>query len=103
MTIVSASRAAIWIRKPRKDRHLLRQHNYPQANNVAEVKEYDFDGSLQRRSTISYVTGSYQTNTSIHLLGLPLQQSVYASNARPRSPGPSTNTMFTPTTATRIH
>ncbi len=54
--------------------------NYPQANNVNEVKEYDFDQSLKRRSTTSYVTGSYQTDDSIHLVSLPLQQSVYASD-----------------------
>jgi RHS repeat-associated protein len=54
--------------------------NYPRANNVSEVKEYDYDQSLKRRTTSSYVTGSYQTDDSIHLLSLPLQQSVYASD-----------------------
>src|SRR5262249_55332637 len=42
--------------------------NYPSANNISEVDEYDFDQSLKRRTTINYVTGSYQTDDSIHLL-----------------------------------
>src|SRR5882672_8802946 len=51
--------------------------NYPRANNVSEVKEYDFDQSLKRRTTMSYVTGSYQTDDAIHLVSLVQQQSIY--------------------------
>ncbi|HEY3103129.1 MAG TPA: RHS repeat-associated core domain-containing protein [Pyrinomonadaceae bacterium] len=54
--------------------------NYPRANNVSEVREYDFDGSLKRRSTTIYVTGSYQNDDSIHLLGLSLVQTVFDAN-----------------------
>jgi len=51
--------------------------HYPRVNNVSEVKEYDFDQSLKRRTTNSYVTGAYQTDDAIHLLSLVQQQSVY--------------------------
>ena len=51
--------------------------NYPRANNVSEVKEYGFDQSLKRRTTMSYVTGSYQTDDAIHLVRLVQQQSIY--------------------------
>jgi hypothetical protein len=54
--------------------------NYPRANNVAEVWEYDFDHSLKRRATTSYVTGSYQNDDSIHLVSLPLTQTVLDQN-----------------------
>jgi hypothetical protein len=54
---------------------------YDQYNNPTEVKEYDFDQSLKRRTTISLLTTNngfnYVTDDSIHLLRLPLQQSVY--------------------------
>jgi len=54
--------------------------NYPRANNVAEVWAYDFDQSLKRRTTTSYMTGSYQSDDSIHLVRLPLVQTVYDGN-----------------------
>jgi len=54
--------------------------NYPRANNVSESDVYDYDGSLKRRSTINYVTGSYQNDDSIHLLSLPVTQTIYDGN-----------------------
>jgi YD repeat-containing protein len=56
--------------------------NHVRANNVAEVKEYDFDLSLRRRTTTSYLTinpvnGQNYGSDSIFLLKLPTQQSVY--------------------------
>lgn len=54
--------------------------NYPRANNVAEVWEYDYAQSLKRRTTTTYVTGAYQNDDSIHLLSLPLAQSVLDQN-----------------------
>jgi len=54
---------------------------YDQYNNPTEVKEYDFDQSLKRRTTTSYVTNlngyNYATNDNIHLLRLPSQQSLF--------------------------
>jgi hypothetical protein len=58
--------------------------NYPQANNIAEVKEYDYDQTLKRRTVTSYLTtnigSNYQTDDAIHLLGLPASQTVYDGN-----------------------
>jgi RHS repeat-associated protein len=54
--------------------------NYPRANNVSEVREYDFDQTLKRRSTTTYVTGSYQSDDSIHLISLPYIQTIYDPN-----------------------
>ncbi|MEK6300492.1 MAG: RHS repeat-associated core domain-containing protein [Acidobacteriota bacterium] len=49
-------------------------------NNPSEVYEYDFDQTLKRRSTTSYLMGTPYTSTgvnTINLLSLPVQQSVY--------------------------
>jgi YD repeat-containing protein len=62
---------------------------YDQYNNRTEVKEYDFDQSLKRRTTISYLATNngfnYVTDDSIHLLRLPLQQSVYDGGGTERA------------------
>jgi len=54
---------------------------YDQYNNPIEVKEYDYDQTLKRRTVTSYLNNNngynYQTNDSIHLLGLPATQTVY--------------------------
>lgn len=49
----------------------------PHANNVKDIKEYDYDQTLKRHTVNTYVTGSYQTDDTIHLLGLLQQQSVH--------------------------
>ena len=49
-------------------------------NNPSEVDEYDFDGSLKRYSTASYLIGGHYTGTgtnTVNLLSLPTQQSVF--------------------------
>ncbi|MGI8835346.1 MAG: PA14 domain-containing protein [Pyrinomonadaceae bacterium] len=55
---------------------------YDQFNNAIETGEYDFDGTLKRRTVTGYsgtnmVNGVNYTDDSIRLLRLPLQQSVY--------------------------
>jgi RHS repeat-associated protein len=55
---------------------------YDQFNNLIEVKEYDFDQTLKRRSATTYsstnlVNGTNYAADSIYLIRLPLQQSVY--------------------------
>jgi RHS repeat-associated protein len=54
---------------------------YDQYNNPIEVREYDFDQSLKRRTTTSYLSWNngvnYQTNDSIHMLSLPETTTVY--------------------------
>ena len=55
-------------------------------NNPTEVQAFDFDGSLKRRSVTSYVDSSTwingydYTSDSIHLLSLPLTQTLYDGN-----------------------
>jgi len=52
-------------------------------NNPTEVKEFDFDQSLKRRTTTTYadstnlINGLDYTSDSLHLLSLPLVQTVY--------------------------
>lgn len=47
---------------------------YDQYNNPIEIKEYDYDQTLKRRTVTSYLSlnngSNYQTNDSIHLLSL---------------------------------
>ncbi len=55
---------------------------YDQFNNPTETGEYDFDGTLKRRSVTSYsstnlVNGVNYADDSIRLIRLPLQQSIY--------------------------
>lgn len=56
-------------------------------NNPAEVKEFDYDLSLKRRTVTTYadstnlINGLDYTADSIHLLNLPLVQTVYDANA----------------------
>ena len=54
---------------------------YDQYNNPTEVKEYDYDQTLKRRTVTSYVSVNlgfnYQTDDSIHLLSLPDIQTIY--------------------------
>lgn len=54
---------------------------YDQYNNPTEVREYDYDQSLKRRTTTAYVTTNnglnYATDDSIHLLRLPLVSTIY--------------------------
>lgn len=58
--------------------------SYPRANNVSEVKEYDYDQTLKRRTVMTYISTNngynYQTDDAIHLLGLPETQTVYDGN-----------------------
>ncbi|HJT28116.1 MAG TPA: hypothetical protein VJ784_11955, partial [Pyrinomonadaceae bacterium] len=62
---------------------------YDQYNNPTEVKEYDFDQTLKRRTVTSYVSTNigfnYQTDDSIHLLSLPETQTVYDGNGNQRA------------------
>lgn len=57
---------------------------YDQYNNPTEIKEYDYDQTLKRRTVSSYLSinngYNYQTDDSIHLLGLPDTQTVYDGN-----------------------
>jgi len=49
-------------------------------NNPSDVYEYDFDQTLKRRSTTSYIIGTPYTSTgvnTVNILSLPVQQSVY--------------------------
>ena len=54
---------------------------YDQYNNPIEVKEYDYNQTLKRRTLTAYLSTNngfnYQTNDSIHLLRLPATQTVY--------------------------
>ena len=54
---------------------------YDQYNNPIEVKEYDHDQTLKRRTTTTYLSTNngfnYQTDDSIHLLRLPSEQTIY--------------------------
>jgi len=54
---------------------------YDQYNNPTQIKEYDYDGTLKRRTVTSYISTlngyNYQTDDSIHLLGLPDTTSVF--------------------------
>jgi RHS repeat-associated protein len=56
---------------------------YDQYNNPIEVKEYDFDATLKRRTVSTYannsnlINGVDYTSDAIHLLRLPLSQTVY--------------------------
>ena len=63
---------------------------YDQYNNPIEVKEYDFDQTLKRRTVTTYLAlhangYNYQTNDSIHLLHLPETQTVYDGNGNQRA------------------
>jgi RHS repeat-associated protein len=56
-------------------------------NNPSEVREYDFDQSLKRRTTTTYADGSNLINglnyaaDAIHLISLPLVQTVFDGNS----------------------
>jgi RHS repeat-associated protein len=54
---------------------------YDQFNNPTEVKEYDYDQTLKRRTVTTYVSSAngfnYQTDDSIHLLGLVETETIY--------------------------
>ena len=58
---------------------------YDQYNNVTEVKEYDFDQTLKRRTVTSYLSTNngynYQTDGAIHLLSLPVTTSIFIGAA----------------------
>ena len=62
---------------------------YDQYNNPTEIKEYDFDQTLKRRTVTSYVSSNngfnYQTDDSIHLLALPDTQTVYDGSGNQRA------------------
>ncbi|HEY5883209.1 MAG TPA: hypothetical protein VIT88_00895, partial [Pyrinomonadaceae bacterium] len=55
--------------------------SYDQFNNPIEVREYDFDQTLKRRTVTSYLSTNngfnYQTDDSIRLLRLPAEQTIY--------------------------
>jgi RHS repeat-associated protein len=55
--------------------------SYDQYNNPIEVKEYDYNQALKRRTVTTYLNSNngsnYQTDDSIHLLRLPETQIVY--------------------------
>ena len=57
---------------------------YDQYNNPTEVKEYDYDQTLKRRTVTTYLSVNnsynYQTDDNIHLLGLVETQTVYDGN-----------------------
>jgi RHS repeat-associated protein len=59
---------------------------YDQYNNLIEVKEFDFDGSLKRHTVNSYadsstlINGLDYTKDEIHLLRLPKSQQIYDSS-----------------------
>jgi RHS repeat-associated protein len=57
------------------------QTSYDQYNNPIEVKEYDYDQTLKRRTVTSYLSANngfnYQTDDLIHLLSLPATQTIY--------------------------
>jgi RHS repeat-associated protein len=77
-------------RKILDDGSVVRTRTYYQANvpynNPTEVQAFDFDGSLKRRSVTSYVDSSTlingfdYTSDAIHLLSLPLTQTLYDGN-----------------------
>ncbi|HEX7330819.1 MAG TPA: hypothetical protein VF290_04920, partial [Pyrinomonadaceae bacterium] len=54
---------------------------YDQFNNPIEVKEYDYDQTLKRRTVTAYLSthngANYQTDDSIHLLRLPESQTIF--------------------------
>jgi Tfp pilus assembly major pilin PilA len=54
---------------------------YDQYNNPIEVKEYDYNQTLKRRTVTTYISSyngvNYQTDDSIHLLSLPETVTVY--------------------------
>ncbi|MEK6303568.1 MAG: RHS repeat-associated core domain-containing protein [Acidobacteriota bacterium] len=68
-------------RKILNDLSTSRSHmTYDQYNNPTRVDEYDFDGSLKRYTTTSYVTGSPYAGSGVNtrnIVRLPLQQSVF--------------------------
>ncbi|HKY43278.1 MAG TPA: RHS repeat domain-containing protein, partial [Pyrinomonadaceae bacterium] len=49
---------------------------YDQYNNPIEIKEYDYNQILKRRTVTSYLS-NYQTDDSIHLLSLPETTTVF--------------------------
>ncbi|HJP91218.1 MAG TPA: hypothetical protein VJ875_04630, partial [Pyrinomonadaceae bacterium] len=55
--------------------------SYDQYNNPTEVREYDFDQLLKRRTTTTYLTSNngfnYATDDAIHLLSLPVTTTVF--------------------------
>jgi RHS repeat-associated protein len=57
---------------------------YDQYNNPTEFKEYDYDQTLKRRTVNTYLSVNnsldYQTDDSIHLLGLVGTKTVYDGN-----------------------
>ena len=57
--------------------------DYDQYNNPIEVREYDFDQLLKRRTTTTYVTWNngfnYATDDAIHILSLPDTVTVFNS------------------------
>jgi RHS repeat-associated protein len=56
-------------------------YTYDQYNNPTEVREYDYDNSLRRRTVTAYLSANnglnYQTDDSIRLLRLPSRVTVY--------------------------
>jgi RHS repeat-associated protein len=53
--------------------------NYGPCNNITEVKEYEFDGSLKKRIATTYETGTAWTNRG--LLRLPTQVKIFAGTS----------------------
>jgi RHS repeat-associated protein len=57
------------------------ERTYDLFNNPTEIKEYDYDQTLKRRTVISYLSvnnnSNYRTDDSIHLLRLPVTQTVF--------------------------
>jgi RHS repeat-associated protein len=62
---------------------------YDQYNNPTEVKEYDYDQTLKRRTVTTYINSNngsnYQTDDSIHLLGLPETRTIYDGGGTQRA------------------
>jgi len=62
---------------------------YDQYNNPTEVKEYDYDQTLKRRTVTSYLNANngynYQTDDSIHMLGLPVTETIYDGSGNQRA------------------
>ncbi len=54
---------------------------YDQFNNPTEVKEYDYDQTLKRRTVTTYLSThngtNYQTDEAVHLLRLPTSQTIF--------------------------
>jgi hypothetical protein len=50
--------------------------SYDAYNNPTEIQEYDFDGLIKRKTSYSYKTDSTYLADAVHLLRLPLQQTI---------------------------